>query len=331
MDVNMDVKMYEGIHQEIEEVKKLFSEEIEQSNSIIKEITQYVLGLKGKYIRPVLFLYCAKSVGVIRPVHIKVAVAIELLHTASLIHDDVLDGASIRRGRDTINRIYNNTFSVVFGDLLFTRIFNICNQINSKDINETFTSTAYNMCLGELLQMSHSFDFDISENEYIEMIKLKTASLFSLACKLGSIENSVNDDTKKRFENYGLNFGVAFQIVDDYLDIIGRDEVVGKSTGLDLDNGRPTLPILRLFQVFPVSEKAKLKRLISSNGNIADKKKLILDLIKKHKVEPYLYQIATTFINAAKSNLDGLEDNVCVRRLRLLADSIVDKNFGKIS
>ncbi|CFX58591.1 Terpenoid synthase [Syntrophomonas zehnderi OL-4] len=214
------------------------------NHNFIEEIINDLLESQGKMLRPRL-VFLAASLYPHDPVMVTdVAVAIELVHLASLIHDDVIDQAQLRRGRESLNSRWGNQASVLTGDYLFASAFNLVNRHNQKEILDGLTSTIKTMCAGEIKQMSLAYNLDISEDEYIEKTHGKTACLFALCCKVGGLASSMPASGIKALEQFGLCLGYAYQIIDDLLDFLSESSLLGKPCGSDLLEGNITLPVI---------------------------------------------------------------------------------------
>ena len=232
-------------------------------------LSSHLEALQGKRLRPILLMLSAKAIAPRLPLkdsHYNIAVIIELIHNATLIHDDVLDEAKLRRNVPTFNADYDNEMAVLFGDYLFSQAFVGCADVNSQAALKLLSSISAQMCLGELRHMNQRFGLDLSEADYFLIIRQKTASLFSAAAYLGALQNTANNDYLISAREYGENFGIAYQIMDDYMDIVNSTRQSDKSAGSDLAKGKVTLPIIRMLETANGDKRNKLMKLISADG-----------------------------------------------------------------
>ncbi len=217
---------------------------------------------QGKMFRPAFMLLTGLACGGIRPQHIELAVIIEMVHTATLLHDDVIDRARRRRNNPTVNRLYGNTAAVLLGDFLLSRAFEAGVELNIPQAQKILTRTAQQICQGELLQNIRRADWAMSQHDYLEIIDAKTAGLFSTACRLGAYVGGADPADVENFAEYGRCVGMAFQITDDILDITGDDKKIGKTLGTDAAQKKPTLPLIHyLEQQSPERKKTFLKKI----------------------------------------------------------------------
>jgi len=251
----MDKKLkeiYRPIEKELALVEERVREQLFAKERPIDELSDYLLGGPGKRIRGALVIFSARAASKnglknVQPELSCLAAAVELIHSAALVHDDVIDHSSLRHGKESINARWSNELSIAFGDYLHSKAFELLTRIDRPDILNALAKTAIAMSEGELLQISHRGNFDISTQRYLTIVKKKTASLFACASKAGALLCG-NGCSKysDALERYGLNFGCAFQIADDYLDLVATPHRLGKPTGQDELLGDPTLPLLNL-------------------------------------------------------------------------------------
>lgn len=227
-----------------ESIRSRMKELLVADNPEIDSILDYLTGNSGKMIRPRLVVIAASMSTYDPEVVIDIAAAVELIHLASLIHDDIIDHAMIRRGRESLNSLFGNHASILTGDYLFATAFYLINKHGMQDILENVTTTIRTMCVGEINQMSMACDLHITEEEYLEKTYGKTACLFASSCKVGAMVASLPDDSVYNLEQFGLCLGYAYQIIDDLLDFMSDSEKLGKPVGTDLLEGNITLPVI---------------------------------------------------------------------------------------
>ena len=208
----------------------------------------YICGAGGKRLRPALALLAAGATGKITPAHVDLAVILELIHIATLVHDDIIDGAELRRDQPSANAKWGNSISVLLGDVLFAHALKLSTNFSNSDICRRIADAAAEVCSGEIIQTQRRFDLKLTTTDYYRIIEMKTAALFSAACELGAFISEASPTVIGALKTYGTKLGVAYQIYDDILDLAGNEEQTGKTLGTDLQKGKFTLPILLLLQ-----------------------------------------------------------------------------------
>jgi len=280
--------------------------------------------VRGKRLRPILLFLSARASGRVKPVHFDMALIVELIHNATLAHDDVLDDSKLRRYLPTINQKWGNEMAILYGDLIFSNAFKTCARIKSNEVVTIISGTVSRMCYGELAHTERRFDFSLTEKEYLEIIEQKTATLFATACYLGAIFTSNDKRYHSALKNYGLNFGMAYQIMDDYLDCTSTENAIGKTAGTDLAKGKMTLPLILLLKSLPANERKKVKRIMSSSsqpGLMKYNANLGFTSVGKE-----VLKTARRYSEKAVNSLKVLPDSTEVRLLGTLAESIIPKN-----
>ncbi|MEO6694084.1 MAG: polyprenyl synthetase family protein [Ignavibacteria bacterium] len=258
-------KIAEPISTEIKEFEKQFSNVLKSNVALIDLITKYILKQKGKKIRPILVLLSAKLCGEINSRTYIAANLVELLHTATLIHDDVVDDAKTRRGFASINSVWKNKASVLIGDYLLSKGLLISLENNEYDFLQLTSEAVNRMSEGELLQIQKARNFDGTEETYFKVISDKTASLIKACCKLGAISTAKNKTDVEKLGIFGENIGISFQLRDDILDYTGRKKLLGKSTGNDLKEKKFTLPLIVSLRNAPKKRSSEIMKLIKSD------------------------------------------------------------------
>ncbi|HZE98677.1 MAG TPA: polyprenyl synthetase family protein [Planctomycetota bacterium] len=319
--------IYEPIQSEIDRFEETLSRELAHENPFVSQLLKHSTKFQGKRVRPALLLHSAHILGGdVTDVHIALSAVVEMLHTATLVHDDVLDEALIRRQVKTLNNVWGNEASILFGDYLFAKAYTLAAKIHSRDANLILAKTVEEMCVGELWQISTKFNFDLDETQYCKVIYHKTGSLFATACRLGSVGSGAPAAHVEALANYGACFGTAFQIIDDCLDITGDETEMGKSLGTDLEKGKLTLPVIKLLRDLPARDRAELQDLLSSRNGV-DKKSVVLKMIQDRDILTYCTRRATEFVEDAKSGLRQLPDSLHVDALLNLADFVLDRRI----
>lgn len=292
--------------------------------AILELITRYILRQKSKKIRPLLVILSAKLCGKIDDRTYRGANLVELLHTATLVHDDVVDSAEERRGFPSINAIWKNKVAVLMGDYLLARGLMLAVEGNDFDFLRVITSTVKRMSEGELLQISKTRRLNNNYDTYLRIISDKTASLISTCCEIGA--RSVTEDTNKinALVQYGENLGIAFQIIDDILDYIGKKKLFGKPLGGDIREKKLTLPLIYALENSTKTEKSEILNLIKKAKNQDDVKKVIDFVISKKGIE-YSYKIAKEYATKAKDNLNIFSDSVVKTHLFDIVDFVIER------
>ena len=229
---------------------------------LIRTIGDYIIGSGGKRIRPALALLSAKAFGYQGGQHLKMAAVIEFIHTATLLHDDVVDESSLRRGRSTANEMFGNAASVLVGDYLYSRAFEMMVEVNSMAVMQIMSQATKVISEGEVLQLMNVNDPDVTQEKYLQVVRFKTAKLFEAAARTGANLADVSPALQDAAAAYGRHMGTAFQLIDDLLDYSGDPQTLGKTVGDDLREGKPTLPLLRVLEVGSPADKAMIRQAI---------------------------------------------------------------------
>ena len=295
---------------------------------LVKKMTEYHLDTGGKRLRALLTLGSAKICGYSKGTRdINLAACVELIHAATLMHDDVIDNGSVRRGKKTLNSIWNNHSSVLIGDYLLSRCFEIMVEDGNIEVLKLLSSTSSKIAQGEVLQLQHQGEVDMLEETYLKIISAKTAELFAAATKVGAILSDTKSKEKEALEFYGRNLGLTFQIADDTLDYNSELKLFGKKIGQDFYEGKITIPIILLFQKADNKEKEILKKVFSKNVRSKDDLEYSLSLIKKYEVIKACYQKAEHYINLASNSLSVFSDSEEKSILENLTSFSLTRNF----
>jgi len=320
-------EIYQLIKKELIDVEQILEKSLKAAkNKSILEISDYLLDAKGKRLRPILVILSAKasqqSPSLNERAMISVACAMELIHTASLIHDDCLDHASLRHNKPTINRKYGQDVSIALGDYLYSIGFGLISSCRNTDILSCVSQATKAMCEGELIQVCERDNLDLLKKRYIIIAKKKTASLFVASCQAGAILSHSKVYIQHTLKGYGLNFGIAFQIIDDYLDLIGETEDLGKSPGADFRMGELTLPVLNLLG--QAKDKNRILSLIKEQNNPESFRELRQRFINSPAVLRTKDNISY-YIQKAKKSLNNLGNSCFKESLFALTDYVADR------
>ena len=314
-------ELFQSIRQPLAEVESRLRVELKHDDPFINELAQHVLRVGGKRLRPALLLLSAQAVGEIADVHLTLATVAEMVHTATLVHDDVLDEAVIRRHRDTVNARWNNLTSVLLGDYIFSHAFYLASCLDSTFACQTVGRATNIVCEGELKQTASSGNFRLTHDEYFEIVHEKTAELCACCCLLGAHFAGADEPTIRQLESYGRKLGVAFQIADDLLDLEGEEQTTGKSLGTDLAKRKMTLPLLHLRDQLEGDDLARLQQMIEHPE--ADHRPVILDWLDRAGSLDYTRTQAEHYGQAAAACLATLPESPAKEVLQRLTQDVV--------
>jgi len=307
-----------------EKIKNKLTSEVD----LVQKISDYHLETGGKRLRALLTLGSSKLCGYRKGGRdINLAACVELIHSATLLHDDVIDNSNIRRGKKTTNLIWGNQSSILTGDYLLSRCFEMMVEDGNLEILKLLSSTSAKIVQGEILQLQHKNEVDMLEETYLKIISSKTAVLFSAATKVGAILAEKNNKEKEALEFYGKNLGLTFQIADDTLDYTSEINLFGKKVGNDFYEGKVTLPTILLFQQSNNSEKIKLENIFNKSIRSESEFSYVLKLISKYKIVSKCYQKAEHFINLASNSLSIFENTEEKKILENLTSFSLERSF----
>ena len=320
---------------DLKQISKPISEELKTFNSRFKTslkskvglvdlVTSYILKQKGKKIRPLLVLLSSKIAGGVNERSYRGAILVEMLHTATLVHDDVVDSAEKRRGLPSINAVWKNKIAVLMGDYLLSRGLMLAVESSDFDFLRVITDTVKRMSEGELLQINKTRKLDIDEETYFRIISDKTASLLATCCEIGASASIENDEKIEAMRSFGENLGMAFQIRDDVLDYVGSSNIIGKPHAADLREKKITLPLIYSLSQTPLSRQKEILKAvkgISKNGNL-DK---VLIFVRESGGIDYALKVAREYSEKAKKNIALFEDSPSKLALSALVDFVIDR------
>ena len=282
------------------------------------------IGLRnGKMLRPAMVLLVAKSCANITETHIRIAAIVELLHAATLLHDDVLDEAQSRRKASTANRLWGNESAVLLGDFLLGKVFVMCSHLEQRGIAQVLSDTAVEICRGELSQNIQRRNFELTQDRYCEIIRDKTAALFSACCYVSSVAAGGEEQRHQRFREFGLKVGMAFQITDDLLDIVGDEASVGKTLGTDLATEKITLPIIHLLSTVDEGQRPSLIKKLTGKIERAE----LRDMLEATGSLDYTRAVAQRYCDEAVALIETMEDLSDKDGLPAIARSMAARYF----
>ena len=297
---------------------------LDSNVDLISQMSQYIINSGGKRIRPLLLLLCARATNYKGDYHYSMAVVIELIHTATLLHDDVVDGSSTRRGQETANELWGNAPSVLVGDFLYSRAFEIMVEPNSMQIMKILSKATNQISEGEVLQLLNIKNANVSQSEYFEVIERKTACLFKAACQIAGILSESDKDIINALGSFGMHLGNAFQIIDDTLDYESNSSVIGKEVGDDLSEGKVTLPMIYALENTKGNEKETLSNAITNadSSNIDN----IVNILLSVNAFEYSRKVAKNESNLALKSLEIIPNSEYRSALKLLCELSLDRN-----
>jgi octaprenyl-diphosphate synthase len=316
--------LFGPIADDLDAVECILKATLDDSRPGVDRLLAHLTHYKGKRLRPALLLLTAQACGKVTPAHHVLAAVVEMIHTATLVHDDVLDGASVRRHVPTVNALSGNQASIMLGDYLFTHAFHLSSTLDDVRACRIIGEATNRLCVGELQQICRRGNFDLSEAEYFDIIDAKTAELTACCCKLGAIYADMSDDVIDRLTNFGRSLGIAFQIADDLLDIVGTEETAGKSLGTDLEQQKPTLPLIHLLHNAPAEQVARVCAILTAAGN--HKRDALLPELRTSGSLAYAQRRAEAYAARALADLECLPPSNGRAILATLADRVVHRD-----
>ena len=295
----------ELIREDLNSVEKALLENINSSVPLINEVVSYLLSSGGKRLRPAFVILSSKMCGYSGEKAVMLSTVIEYIHTATLLHDDIIDGAKYRRGLPCANEIYGSDIAVLCGDFLYSRGYITLTKWGDNAIQRLLSSVAMIMSEGEALQLLKTADINITMEDYLRIIESKTGVLFSASCEIGARLAGLDEDKCASLAAFGRDLGLAFQMSDDILDYLGNQEKTGKAPGTDLKEGKLTLPVILLIKNSTGEEKKNISRIFTSEDRNEDDLNYIISLMKKYSIKEKSENIMMTFISDALSRLES--------------------------
>jgi len=307
---------------DIEAADRIFSATLAAYRSPFGPLIQHLQHYRGKRLRPALLLLAAKACGSIAPAHHTLAAAVEMIHTATLVHDDVLDEAAVRRHLPTVNAGWGNKVSILLGDMLFTHAFHLTSTVDGRACRIIGEATN-RVCAGELRQVTERGNLELSEADYFAIIEGKTAALTECCGRLGALYAGASQDVAERLAKFGRGLGLAFQIADDLLDLVGNERTAGKTLGTDLEQRKLTLPVIHCLNELPPAEAETLREAIATDGAAAAPR--VLAAMDATRSVEYARKRAEEFARTARKQLDVLPRSECRAILEGMTDWCVKR------
>jgi len=315
--------LYDPVVEELRQVEEVLRRELRSQYPFVDELARHSFHLGGKRLRPALVLLAAKACGAVKPDHLVLAAVMEMIHTATLVHDDVLDQASLRRHLATVNARWGNETSVLLGDYLFTHSFYLASTLETTFACQTIGRATNTVCEGELRQIESRGDYSLTEEDYLSIIEAKTAELCSCCCRLGAHYAGASPEVEEALTEFGRCLGIAFQIVDDLLDVQGDEVTTGKSLGTDLEQRKPTLPLIRLLSQVDEKQRAVIVAALDSQTPLPAG--ALEDWFAGSDCMEYSREQARLYIERAKTQLAGLPVSAARSVLERVADFSVER------
>lgn len=332
-DLGLMFESYDNVRElvaaEMRAVDARLTESLRSEVALVNQLSHYILGGGGKRMRPVLAVLSAMACGfratpgVAHPAHVDVAVIVELIHTATLLHDDVVDESHLRRGQETANHVFGNQASVLVGDFLYSRAFQLMVGVGEMRVLEILADATNTIAEGEVMQLVNCNDPDVSEERYLHTIRFKTAKLFEAAAELGGVVAGRHPEREASLAAFGRHLGTAFQLVDDVLDYSATPEAMGKNVGDDLAEGKPTLPLLYAMWHGTPEQSAVVREAIEQGGR--DRISAITDAIESTGAIAYTSALAKQEAALAVASIEGLPNSPYAEALCALARFAVDR------
>ncbi|KGM08053.1 Octaprenyl-diphosphate synthase/Dimethylallyltransferase/Geranyltranstransferase (farnesyldiphosphate synthase)/Geranylgeranyl pyrophosphate synthetase [Methylophaga thiooxydans] len=322
----MDIQsIYSLIEDDMTAVDNLIQQRLQSDVALINQLGFYIINSGGKRLRPAIAILSAKACGYEGDKHINLATIIEFIHTATLLHDDVVDNSAMRRGQETANNLWGNEASVLVGDFLYTRSFEMMVEMDSMRLMKILSSTTNIIAEGEVLQLLNCHDADTTEARYLEVIHHKTAKLFEAAGQLGAVISRSADDIEQAMARYAMHLGSAFQLVDDLLDYSQSSETIGKNIGDDLAEGKPTLPLIHAMRQGTDQQAAIIREAIEQGQR--DRIDEIITIINETGAIDYTAHAAAQEVAYAKQALATLPETDYKQALLSLADFSISRDY----
>ncbi len=320
------LEIFDLVRTDLDQVEREIGLESIASVEAVTYIGQYLQSGGGKRLRPILVLLSGKLFGETNPSLLRMAAVVEMIHAATLVHDDVIDIAKTRRGRPSINVVWGNHTSVLAGDWLYMQAFQAALRERSFPVLDLLINLTQRMVEGELLQLDHIGKIAVTETDYMELIDRKTASLFSACARLGALANGASNAAESRLGEYAWNLGIAFQLIDDVLDFTSREKILGKPVGNDLREGKVTLPLIYALETAEPEERRLIETVLADGNYDQVPFGKILHILNRHSSIERARQRANEFTEKARAIINEFPDSPYQRALRAVTDLVTDRD-----
>jgi octaprenyl-diphosphate synthase len=313
------------VAQDAQAVDQLILRRLKSDVVLVNQVGHYIVNSGGKRLRPLSVLLSARACGYNGNRHVDLAAIVEFIHTATLLHDDVVDGSQLRRSRETANALWGNEASVLVGDFLYSRSFEMMVDVGLMRVMEILSHATNRIAEGEVLQLLNRNDPDTTEQRYMEVIERKTATLFEAGTRLGAVLADSSPEIEQAMAGYGRDLGVAFQLVDDALDYRASGAELGKNLGDDLAEGKPTLPIIRAIEAAPAEQRKLLREAIETGGR--DRIQFVAGAIESTRAIEYTIALARRYAQTALDAVAALPESAPRTALEKLAEFAVIRTY----
>lgn len=321
------VKLYATIKRELDQVEDSLHHWTESKNVLISDIGSYLFQKSGKRIRPAILLLCAKLLGYQGKEHIHMSALVESIHTASLLHDDIIDNSDLRRGDQTVHDKWGPNITVLLGDYLYIKTLGLSLDSQHREIIRILTDVSAEMIDGELLEYSMSGNLEIEETEYLEILNKKTASLFAASCHIAGILSGAGEEEIALLVSFGSDLGMSFQLIDDLLDFSGEEKKLGKPILSDMSEKRITLPLIYTIRNADSENRKRISDILQKDNLTDDAKEDIISMIKSNGALNYTFQKATEYSNKSKDTIRMFPESVYRDTLALISDFVLNRSI----
>lgn len=318
--------LIEPVAEGMERMREVLIAQVRDASPAVSDMTSHVGRFRGKQLRAAMVLLSGDATGNSTDEHPTVAAIVEMIHLATLVHDDILDGASVRRRLASVNQRWNNQIAVLLGDFLYARAFALSTDLSSRLCSRLLAETTRRLCVGEIEQNTTRYDFEMSQERYEAICGAKTAALYAAGCELGARYPGANEEVGELMRRFGWEVGLAFQIVDDCLDLVGTEQVVGKTVGTDVEEGKVTLPVLVAYERAGEAERARIRD-IYTLPDLEDRAQLLRRDIDLDPGLDYAMARARELVAASRERLESLADTPARRSLEALGDFVLARDW----
>jgi len=320
-------KIYRMVRPDLEGIESALLQNLNPHIDLVSQTARHILFSGGKRLRPLLTVLSARICGYTGTDTRNFSTVFEYLHAATLLHDDLVDGAALRRGKPVAHSLWGNETAVLVGDFLLSRALSVASKTDRMEVIRVIAEVTEKMSQGEIHQLMRKGKIDLDESEYLEIISSKTAVLIEAACRVGAIIAGADEDKKRSLAAYGLNLGMAFQMADDLLDYTADASVLGKEIGADLKEGKLTLPVIRALAAASPEDRTYMETVINQRDFSADTFRTLVTLLHRYQGIAYTRELADQRIDAAKSALSVFEDSPTKELLTYIAEYAVNREF----
>jgi octaprenyl-diphosphate synthase len=316
--------LFAPIARDLEEMERVLARTLHNARPGVSRLIEHLGHYRGKRLRPALLLLTAQACGRVTPAHHTLAAVVEMIHTATLVHDDVLDSASVRRHVATVNALWGNQTSILLGDYLFTHAFHLTSTLGDAEACRLIGEATNRVCAGELHQICQRGNLELTEQEYFDIVDGKTAELTACCCQLGARFSGKPAEVVERLSAYGRGLGIAFQIADDLLDLVGEEKTTGKSLGTDLEQQKLTLPLVHLLENAPPELATRVRQILGNPAN--HKREALRPILHETGALAYAQRRAEAIAAEARAELACLPASPCRTILEVLTERVVHRN-----